>query len=136
MKTTELMRFDLVDYNGSVAKIDCIYNDKVVIAIAPFDEPELVDYAEATGDEIKPIRLTEEMLKQNGWEMAEDNGFILFRHPGVIPAIVLHRDSGDYSFCTFRLRDVHIFQHLLWLLGHEDLADNFQIEEFIKRMEE
>ncbi len=128
MKTTELMRFDLVDYNGSVAKIDCIYNDKFIIAIAPFDEN--CKYAEVKEDEIKRIPLTDEILALNGWNRDSNGAYIKMNCLVSLDSEPF--ESGyfiptglDHIFIDY----VHEFQHLLRLCGYGNLADNFKIEE-------
>lgn len=82
--------------------------------------------------EINPIRLTNEMLEQNGWTRFTSNTdkeFVYFKHKDVAPDIIFPKGNGDYLFCSFEIHYIHEFQHILQLLGCEDLANNFKIKE-------
>ena len=117
MKITELMIGDLVYNSYHKMNINWWYSDMVC-------PNGLI----VTGRDIKPIPLTPEILKKNGFKDAEywceykdDKVIIQCRLPivrGRINGIVIENLKCEY---------VHQYQHLLRLCGLNELADNFKI---------
>lgn len=78
-------------------------------------------------DRVKPIPLTEDILKANGWEYDEIDyawwckGFTN-----------IYKDKGGFHFyldgIEIRLAHVHELQHALRLCGLADVANNLKIE--------
>lgn len=139
MKARELMFGDLVRTSTTttelrvcrVAHIDGDMDSVVLYDIEDEDEYRIGRYAK----HIKPIPLTEEMLKAN-W----------FYHPKFddgteVKYIMAYDKDGlmwlnkekDYFFISSSDAYIHIYfvhelQHALRLCGLSDLADNFKIE--------
>ena len=109
MKATELMIGDWI-----------LYGDKPV-KVLQLSENDKYDW-------VKPIPLTYEILKKNGWKDAElwceyldDRATIQSCLPdmrGIINGIEIKE---------FQCKYVHQYQHLLRLCGLDELADNFEI---------
>lgn len=83
---------------------------------------------EAYYEDIKPIPLTYEILKKNGWEDAEfcceyqdGNTFIQAHLPDMRGRI--NGVEIEYFQCEY----VYQYQHLLRLCGLGELADNFKV---------
>ena len=109
MKATELQIGDWI-----------LYGDKPV-KVLQLSENDKYDW-------VKPIPLTYEILKKNGWKDAEfwceyldDKATIQSCLPdmqGIINGIEIKE---------FQCKYVHQYQHLLRLCGLDELADNFKI---------
>lgn len=80
---------------------------------------------------IKPIPLTEEILKINGFEILHTNTSSLVEYNGYV---ILTKNQGDsaYYFASYGhykicIMYVHQLQHALRLCGLNELADNFKV---------
>ena len=125
MKATDLMIGDWVQYTcGKPIQVKELLEDGLNIEH---------DYAECYGveayyDDIKPISLTPEILKKNGWketqywhEYQDGKNTIQCCLPdmrGRINGIEIEHFKCEY---------VHQYQHLLRLCGLNELADNFKV---------
>lgn len=81
---------------------------------------------------IKPIPLTEEILKINGFEILHTNTTSLVEYNVYV---ILTKNQGDssYYFASYGhykicIMYVHQLQNALRLCGLNDLADNFRVE--------
>ena len=81
---------------------------------------------------VKPIPLTPEILKTNGFEMLYTNAASLVEYNG---RIILTKNQGDnaYYFASYGqykicIMYVHELQRVLRCCGLSDLADNFKIK--------
>ena len=133
MDIKELMVGDLVHHQGTYIRVYCIeyvsneetgfYNAVHGITLNGH-EPICIHPSF-----LKPLSLTETLLKLNGWELLDSNDKDVF----------WKEDSTNFivsSWCDFFYRDeipiryVHEFQHILRLCGYANLADTFKV--FIK----
>lgn len=125
MRATELMIGDWVlDTCGNPIQV----KELLEVGInGEWDDGE-IDGIEAVYDDIKPIPLTYETLKKNGWKDAEfcceyqDGNTSIQAHlpdmRGRINGVEIEHFQCEY---------VHQYQHLLRLCGLDELADNFKI---------
>lgn len=93
-------------------------------------------------EEIKPIPLTEEILKANGWKKNDPHWVSTLRRycdkdgskwslsftlqKGIWDAYI--HNGGDLNINKFHPMYVHELQHALRLCGLNELADNLKIE--------
>ena len=83
-----------------------------------------VNFAKVTSKEIKPIPLTKEILKKNGWKKSKINDCAYFYYKDELFLTYTSKDDKfwfddfDYSSCIcVELPYVHSLQHLLFGLG-------------------
>ena len=117
MKTTDLMIGDWV-YNSYYKKnINWWYSDMIC------PNGLLV-----IGRDIKPIPLTPEILKKNGWK--ESEYWHEYKDGENIIQCCLPDMRGRINGIeieNFKCEYVHQYQHLLRLCGLNELADNFKV---------
>lgn len=130
MKTTELMINDLVMFNGEVYRIKNIHGNAELVDLSPY-------YVKSKkGEYLMPIckhasliyhiDLTDEILKENGFEMYLGDwclvGSLFKMHIFV---------EGGYCASAFSeqvfINYVHELQHALRICGLSDLADNLKL---------
>lgn len=129
MEAKELMIGDLVNlcYRDLTLKVIGFDSMKYTILVKIQDNFKLqISYHER---EIKPIPLTEEMLKLNGFVDEEwykgidytskDDGWFV---------IDIESEGNVTGVITMWIRYVHELQHALRLMGRTELADNFKVE--------
>lgn len=82
------------------------------------------NFAKVTSKEIKPIPLTKEILKKNGWKKSKINDCAYFYYKDGLFLTYTSKDDKfwfddfDYSSCIcVELPYVHSLQHLLFGLG-------------------
>lgn len=116
MDTKQLMIGDFVEYRNvneltQICKVCSVSNLDGDIIYCEFDDG-IYDAHQST---IHPIQITEEILKENNieWEFYDCYHFE-FKNRGVVVTL-----SG-YPY-------VHELQHVLRLVGLDDMADNFKI---------
>lgn len=123
MKANELMVDDWVRYENTHQRIGQIsgYDNEVFL-----EETELVNAVE-----LKPIPLTFEILKKNGFDFCS-NGWIVWTSTddkevawlyNCLSIITRTAESIHLTNCCF----VHQLQHALRLCGLDELADNFKV---------
>lgn len=136
MKANELMVGDLVmaslhanEYQ--VCKVVCLEGYREAVAVYDIkDEDEKIIGRWAK--DLKPIPLSEEILKVNGWEKNKfSSAYINHGVPSRIDIgvsdIWLDHEWDDY-YNAFSFQYVHQLQHALRLCGLNELADNFKVE--------
>ena len=143
MKCRELQIWDwITDNNGFHWQIIVVGDD---YAYATFEDNEgdpweFVD----EGDQPRPIQITDELLKTNGWEVytyelsykkytslyyKEVNGNHLEWRRGIL-SIWLDYEKGNngmYSDIVIPVNYVHQLQQVLRLAGMTDMANNFKV---------
>ncbi len=89
-------------------------------------DPFLAIYGEGG---IAPIPLTEEMIALNGWRAGVEGDYYL---GGGFEFLEWRTDSKAFYLnnapLPYELEWVHQLQHILRLLGYNDIADNFKIK--------
>lgn len=125
MKATELMVGDLVCLKDDTKyelplKVDGIIEDDISL--------EGDGFLGGIDGLIRPIPITPEILKKNGWEETEywheyEDGNTIIQYSlsniwGIINGIEIEHFKCEY---------VHQLQHLLRLCGLDELADNFKV---------
>lgn len=146
MKASELMINDLIyvyGRNNNLSSKPHWYVRKVtadwLVAMerGEANDKKLKDYGVVipeqppfTGDS-KPIPLTEELLKANGFEILYSGAALLVQYDGYV---ILTKDHGDsryqfagYGHYSIYITYVHEFQHALRLCGLSHLANNLKI---------
>jgi len=140
MKANELMIGDWVKSEDTICRVWCI--DWQLQLVRCHRNGQEWD---TTIEEIKPIPLTEDILKANGWEvMGKNIGMVrcLYRlSDNVRIRIYLHypymlhyvddtRTDGyeEREWSIGNITKVHELQHALRICGLNELADNFKIK--------
>lgn len=126
MDYTELKIGDLVECGLSqVARVQAITNEYVGVDIA------INDYYTLPINKVKPIQLTEEILKRNGWQEEHKEWRKSFPYDIFILAPYIHSRTkeqwwsvdaviGSDRTALHDIRYVHELQHILWALGFGD----------------
>ena len=109
MKANELMIGDWV-----------LYGDKSV-KVLQLSENSKYDW-------VKPIPLTYEILKKNGWKASED-GYEYIADEATIQCCLpeMRGCLSGVEIAYFQCEYVHQLQHLLRLCGRDELANNFKV---------
>lgn len=120
MKATELKIGDLVEYNARTGVITSLTERVCAISMNKKDtEYPLLD-------KVRPIPLTKQILKKNGWKEVSmgiydysvfSSKFIHDKNPTLYmkDGIIYHRLHQKT-----KLEFVHQLQHILWALGLDD----------------
>ena len=140
MKCKELQIFDWIqDENGSPMRIIKVGRD---YACATFGDNECPWAFEDDDVQPEPIEITEDILKQNKWEVQgytllpsehyyvkdECGNYLLLSHgPLSIRLACGEANDGVFSDVTVPCKYVHQFQQVLRLVGLSEIADNFKV---------
>ena len=140
MKCKELQIFDWIqDENGSPMRIIKVGRD---YACATFGDNECPWAFEDDDVQPEPIEITEDILKQNKWEVQgytllpsehyyvkdECGNYLLLSH-GTLSIWLACGEANDgvFSDVTVPCKYVHQFQQVLRLVGLSEIADNFKV---------
>lgn len=129
MKANELMIGDWVkvlEENGVPGKVEGIYGLILVTQYGDDGDVALI--------EVYPIPITAEILEKNGWvkEQVKNSGcYFMNKTPDENTRLswtdycgaVLYQNEHHLCDCKY----VHVLQHALRLIGHDELADNFKV---------
>ena len=141
MKCKELQIFDWVqDKNGIQWQITGVGDD---YAYATFEGNEGDPWEfDDKDDQPEPIEITEDILKQNKWEVQgytlipsehyyvkDDGGNHLLWSHGTLSIWLACGEANDgvFSDVVLPCKYVHQFQHALRLCGLDELADKFKV---------
>lgn len=125
MNYTELKIGDLVECGlQQVGRVDAITAEYVKVDI------KINDYYTIPINKVKPILLTEEILKKNGWieehkEWRKPFPCNLILSPYIHnktnkPWCMVEAGTGSDRVTLHDIRYVHELQHILWALGLDD----------------
>lgn len=125
MTINELMHNDLFMCGGGVCRFVIRTMDAIVQRLSDKNE-----YKPCAVLNAKPIPLTEEILKINGFE--DGGGYMTRVVSGIIVEICLMHNipmyvKAEWSFCFPHPQYVHELQHALRLCSLDEFADNFVI---------
>lgn len=127
MKATELMIGDfIIAKNYGIKEIIGIRDFDGVVEISESEDSEV----EIPYDDIKPISLTPEILKKNGWVWRtryDIESLKLLSEDGHCLMSLTYGKKISVGGHEIEIKYVHELQHALRLCGLEDLADNFKI---------
>lgn len=131
MEATDLMVGDIVKLDDQIMEIAAICGKTGVILDSRYRQTDKYGYYLAS--KVKPIPLTEDLLKTNGWVYDEEQfswyNCRLHNTHGLSLFIYADDNAGQFFFCDYITIDsVHELQHCLRLAGQKDLADNFKVE--------
>lgn len=125
MKATDLMLGDLVIHGfGGAGRITEICQNSVVIKADSFDVGDGMNEVSFAINELKPIPLTDEILKMNGFSLQSDNTEIFkldtYWLGCELGAFRIHNLNKDWwQFGLAKIRNVHELQHAMRLCGIE-----------------
>lgn len=142
MKLTELMIGDLLEYNGSYTKVlDMVSCGSTypLSLVNIMDSEDVRLLFERDLKDVKPIAITPEILKANGfveketgkgrftWTDGESADIEMWKTCGPKWSLeILSKDRTQGM--TLQIPCVHETQHVVRLMGLNDFADNFVIE--------
>lgn len=143
MKLTELMIGDLLEYNGKYTKaIDMVScGSTYPLTLVEIADPERVRLVfKQDLEKVKPIAITPEILKANGFVEKEAGKGRLVWTDGETVDIEMWKTCGPkwsleilskdrMQGMTLLIPSVHELQHAVRLMGLYDFANNLVIEE-------
>ena len=141
IKCRDLMVGDwVVNQNGSLMQIVAVDEDNAYACEGNEERPWI--FGDDEGYEPQPIEITEDILKENKWEVQgytllqsehyyvkdESGNHLLWSH-GTLSIWLAYGESNDgvFSDVTLPCKYVHQLQQALRLAGMTDMANNFKV---------
>ena len=127
MNATELTIGDWVYFGNDE------YSPSKIEGILPYDEGIVLDFDNepVANENIRPIPLTEEIIKANGWRYDYIYKIWLYEDEDKMDFCVKIAEIRGISVSLYKdypiifINNVHELQHALRLCGLQELADNF-----------
>ena len=130
----------VVNQNGSLMQIVAVDEDNVYACKGNEERPWI--FGDYEGYEPQPIEITEDILKENKWEVQgytllqsehyyvkDESGNHLLWSNGTLSIWLAYGESNDgvFSDVTLPCKYIHQLQQALRLAGMTDMANNFKV---------
>ena len=125
MKANELMIYDWVEYGQYITTVRQL-NDKIILSGCV-----------GRLDEVRPVSITPEILEANGIKHYKDCGRLSYYKRMEADFAIRYEIYAGYigielvdgnRISVDRITKVHELQHVMRLIGLNDMADNFKVK--------